>query len=261
MKKYFIAMSVLLLVGCSKAPITGRSQLLVVGKESVLSQSEAQYKEIIENSKVLNNSDSKMVKRVGNKIAKSVELFLESNPQYKGLTNNFNWEFNLIESDQINAWCMPGGKVAFYTGILPYTKTEEGLAVVMGHEIAHAVADHGRERMSQELIRQYGGIGVEQVLNLGGVKQGGIFLNAYGVASDLTILKYGRDHEKEADKLGLIFMSLAGYDPNIAVLFWERMARDKEEPVEFFSTHPNSDTRIELIKDYINSEEFKQYKR
>lgn len=262
MKKYILLALAMLAISCAKAPITGRNQLILVGKEEVNYQSDLQYDKVLEESVILNNSDAEMVKRVGGNIADAVEDFLRSKPEYAHLADDYDWEFNLIESDQVNAWCMPGGKVAFYTGILPYTRDETGLAVVMGHEIAHAVADHGRERMSQELLRQYGGATLSEVLGQDAEAGTDIFLEAYGAGTNLIGLKYSRDHEKEADKLGVIFMALAGYDPAEAVDFWERMAADKSsEPLEFFSTHPNSDTRIQLIKEYINSEEFKQYSR
>lgn len=260
MKKIILAALLLAAIGCSRAPITGRSQLLLVGRDEVLQQSYIQYDTVMEENKILDNSDSAMVKRVGEKISRAVEEFLNSQPEYAHLDDDFQWEFNLIESKQANAWCMPGGKVAFYTGILPYTANEAGLAVVMGHEIAHAIADHGRERMSQELLKQYGGSTLAQVFETNAVAGSELFLEAYGAGSSLVTLKYSRDHEKEADKLGVIFMALAGYDPNETVDFWERMAADKEgEPLEFFSTHPNSSTRIQLIREYIASDEFKKY--
>ena len=260
MKKIVLLVLTLIAVGCSRAPITGRSQLLLVERDEVLQQSYVQYGTVLEENKILNNSDSAMVKKVGEKISRAVEEFLNSQPEYAHLDDDFKWEFNLIESEQVNAWCMPGGKVAFYTGMLPYTRDEAGIAVVMGHEIAHAIADHGRERMSQELLKQYGGASLAQVFESNAVAGSELFLEAYGAGSSLVTLKYGRDHEKEADKLGLIFMTLAGYDPNETVEFWERMAKDKTaEPLEFFSTHPNSSTRIQLIREYIASDEFKKY--
>ena len=260
MKKIILTALLLAAIGCSRAPITGRSQLLLVGRDEVLQQSYIQYDTVMEENKILDNSDSAMVKRVGGKISRAVEEFLNSQPEYAHLDDDFQWEFTLIESEQANAWCMPGGKVAFYTGILPYTANETDLAVVMGHEIAHAIADHGRERMSQELLKQYGGSTLAQVFETNAVAGSELFLEAYGAGSSLVTLKYSRDHEKEADKLGVIFMALAGYDPNETVEFWERMAADKEgEPLEFFSTHPNSSTRIQLIREYIASDEFKKY--
>lgn len=260
LKKVALLAASILIIGCSRAPITGRSQLILVDQNEVLQQSYVQYDAVLAENKVLNNSDSEMVKRVGENIANAVGRFLDSDQRYAHIDDGFQWEFNLIESDQVNAWCMPGGKVAFYTGILPYTQDENGLAVVMGHEIAHAIADHGRERMSQELLKQYGGASLAQVFEASPVAGSDLFLEAYGAGSNLVTLKYGRDHEKEADKLGVIFMALAGYDPEEAIDFWERMAADKtSEPLEFFSTHPNSSTRIELIREYIVSDEFNQY--
>lgn len=260
MKKLAISLMLLSLLACSKAPITGRSQILIVPKYQVLEQSSLQYEEVKKESKIVNNSDSEKVKKVGGNIAAAVEAFLRSDPQYAGMVDDYNWEFNLIDSEDVNAWCMPGGKVAVYTGIMPYAKDEDGLAVIMGHEIAHAVADHGRERMSQELIKNYGAATLSALFEKNPTLAKNVFSQAYGMGSNLVTLKYSRDHEKEADRLGLIFMKMAGYDPNEAVNFWERMAADKEaEPLEFFSTHPNNATRIQLIKDFIGSSEFSKY--
>jgi predicted Zn-dependent protease len=260
MKKLSIMLMLLSLLACSKAPITGRSQILIVPKYQVLQQSGLQYEEVKKESKIINNSDSEKVKKVGKNIALAVETFLRSDPQYAGMVDDYNWEFNLIDSEDVNAWCMPGGKVAVYTGIMPYAKDEEGLAVIMGHEIAHAVADHGRERMSQELIKSYGAATLSSLFDKNPTLAKSVFSQAYGVSSNLVTLKYSRDHEKEADRLGLIFMKMAGYDPSEAVGFWERMAADKEaEPLEFFSTHPNNATRIQLIKEFIGSTEFSKY--
>ena len=262
MKKLALSLILLSMLACSKAPITGRTQILIVPKYEVLQQSGLQYEEVKKESKIVNNQDSQRVKKVGNKIAVAVDSFLRSDPAYAGMADDYNWEFNLIESADVNAWCMPGGKVAVYTGILKYAKDEDSLAVIMGHEIAHAVADHGRERMSQELIKGYGAATLSTVFNQNPTLATNIFFQAYGVSSELVTLKYSRDHEKEADKLGLIFMAMAGYDPDTAVDFWERMAADKEtEPLEFFSTHPNNATRIQLIKEYIASPEFSKYLR
>ena len=260
MKKFILLVIVFIAVSCSRAPITGRTQLILVGKGEVLAQSALQYDMVLKESVVLNNSDAELVRKVGENIAAAVETFFSSQPEYAHLAADYDWEFNLMESEQVNAWCMPGGKVAFYTGILPYTQGEEGIAVVMGHEIAHAVADHGRERISQELLRQYGGATLAEVLNKNAIEGSELFLGAYGAGTTLVTLKYSRDHEREADKLGAIFMALAGYDPNEIVDFWKRMASDKtSEPLEFFSSHPSSVTRIRLIEEYIASDEFKKY--
>lgn len=262
MKKLALLLVLFSMLACSSAPITGRTQILIVPKYEVLEQSSLQYEEVKKESKILNNQDSIRVKKVGNKIAAAVESFLNSDPAYAGMADDYSWEFNLIESEDVNAWCMPGGKVAVYTGILKYAKDEDSLAVIMGHEIAHAVAEHGRERMSQELIKNYGAVTLSSVFSQNPTAATNLFSQAYGISSELVTLKYSRDHEKEADKLGVIFMAMAGYNPNTAVDFWEKMAADKEtEPLEFFSTHPNSATRIQLIKEYIASPEFSKYIR
>jgi len=202
-----------------------------------------------------------MVKRCGAKIQKAVEDYLAQN----GLSShvaNFKWEFNLVEDDTPNAWCMPGGKVVFYTGILPYTKSETGLAVVMGHEIAHAIARHGSERMGHQVIQQYGTQALATVLQDESEKSQLMFNAALGLGGKyLVMLPFSRSHETEADKMGLIFMAMAGYNPNEAVEFWGRMSQGGgQKPPEFFSTHPSDNTRIANLKAYM-PEAMKYYKK
>ena len=174
----------------------------------------------------------------------------------------FDWEFNLIDDPKtVNAWCMPGGKVAFYTGIMPICKDETGVAVVMGHEVAHAIANHGRERMSQQMIAQYGLGTLSAVLgqNPGAGKD--LLMQAVGAGASVGMLKFSREHESEADHMGLIFMAMAGYDPNAAPAFWERMSSGGgNEPPEFLSTHPSHSTRIEDLKGWI-PQAMKHYKK
>jgi len=176
--------------------------------------------------------------------------------------DNFKWEFNLVENDVPNAWCMPGGKVVFYTGILPYTKDEAGLAVVMGHEIAHAVARHGNERMSQQAFAQYGSIALSSLWKEKPKQTRALLDMAVGVGSNVAVLlPFSRTHESEADKMGLIFMSMAGYDPAQAVEFWKRMAEGGgQKPPEFLSTHPSDETRIKDLKAYL-PEAMKYFKK
>lgn len=236
---------------CSTVPITGRSQLSLVSASEMNAMSFQQYDEFLKQSKLSSNTaDVDMVKRVGVKIQKAVERYFAENNLASQL-NGYAWEFNLVESEEVNAWCMPGGKVVVYTGILPITKDETGLAVVMGHEIAHAIAQHGAERMSQGLLQQLGGVALSVALADQPETTQNLFLTAYGVGTTLgVILPYSRTHESEADRLGLIFMSMAGYDPNAAVDFWTRMAAQKggAAPPEFLSTHPSDETRIADIK-------------
>ena len=245
----------LFLISCSSTPITGRKQLLLVNEEETIQNSYTQYAQVMKQSTVLNNNDAKLVKKVGNNIAKAVEKYFELHPEQRTSKVKYQWEFNLIKDDTPNAWCMPGGKVAFYTGILPYTKGEQGIAVVMSHEIAHAIAEHSREQQSQSMVQ--GGVGA--VLQVAfGVPQ-----ELYGSASNSVMLGYSRKQETEADELGLIFMKLAGYNPNYALTFWERMSSasgGKQSP-EFLSTHPNDKTRIENIKKFLNSPTFLNVKK
>jgi len=191
-----------------------------------------------------------MVKTVGSKIQQAVERYMAENKMSQ-LLDGYQWEFNLIESADVNAWCMPGGKVVVYTGILPVTRDGAGLAVVMGHEIAHAIAKHGNERMSQGLITELGGAALDVALKEKPEKTRQLWMTAYGLGAQFgVILPYSRLHESEADHLGLIFMAMAGYDPNSAAEFWQRMSVMKTGPAppEFMSTHPSDQTRINRIK-------------
>jgi len=193
-----------------------------------------------------------MVKTVGSDISIAVESFMMKN-NMKDRIDGFSWEFNLIESDVPNAWCMPGGKIVVYSGILPLTATESGLAVVIGHEIAHAVGRHGNERMSQGLLINLGGMALSAALESEPEKTRNLYLAAYGLGSQVGIaLPYSRAHENEADKLGLIFMAMAGYDPQAAVDFWSRMSEmGGSKPPEFLSTHPSDETRIKNMEAFL----------
>ncbi|NNE55193.1 MAG: M48 family metallopeptidase, partial [Flavobacteriales bacterium] len=211
------------------------------------------YNEFLTTSAVVPNTDprAQMVKSVGDKIKVSVEEFLKKEKQTDRI-EGFGWEFNLVDDPTINAWCMPGGKVVIYTGILDVAQDEEGLAVVMGHEIAHAIARHGNERMSQQLLLQAGGatLGVLSEENSSLAKD--LFLLSYGVGSQLGSLAFSRKHETESDKLGLVFMAMSGFDPREAPEFWTRMAASGGgQPPEFLSTHPNHDTRINDLNEFM----------
>ena len=242
------------LVACSTVPITGRKQLDLVPNSTMLATSLQEYDKFLKEHKLSTNQEqTQMVKRVGMRIQKAVEQYF----QQKNLSNQLNgyaWEFNLVESEEVNAWCMPGGKVVVYTGILPITRDEAGLATVMGHEIAHAVARHGNERMSQALLTEMGGMALAVALEQNPSQTSQLWMAVYGMGAQVGILlPYSRLHESEADHLGLIFMAMAGYDPNKAVEFWQRMSQMKggQAPPEFLSTHPSDETRIKKIKEFL----------
>lgn len=244
---------VFLLQSCATVPLTGRRQLSLVDESAIQKEAVLAYQQFLTDpsTKVIKNTqNAKTVERVGGKIANAVTKFLNDN----GYANqyNFQWEFNLVDENQINAWCMPGGKVAVYTGILPVTKTEAGLATVMGHEIAHAIAKHSSERMSQAMAAQVGGVAVDVATSQNNETTRALLNTAYGLGGQLTLLSYSRNQESEADRLGLVFMAMAGYDPSEAVSFWERMAEAKGSsggaPPEFLSTHPSDARRIASIK-------------
>jgi predicted Zn-dependent protease len=264
--KYFISIvitSSTIFISCSTVPLTGRSQLNMIPNSEMLTMSFQQYDQFLKENKLsTNQAEVNMVKNTGVKIQHAVERYLQANNLSDRL-NGYKWEFNLVESDQVNAWCMPGGKVVVYTGILPLTMDENGLAVVMGHEIAHAIAEHGNERMSQELLRQFGAVGLMVAMKDKPAQTQAIWLGVYGVGTELAVmLPYSRTHESEADHLGLIFMAMAGYDPHVASEFWKRMAASKQggSPPEFLSTHPSDQTRINDITAWI-PEAMKYYQK
>jgi len=238
----------LLAYSCAKVPLTGRSALAMISNDEIQPLVNTEYNEAIKASKNLTSTaDGQKVVRVGKNMAKAVESYLISQG-YQDLVNDFDWEFNLLESNQVNAWCMPGGKVAFYTGILPVTKDETGIAVVMGHEIAHAVASHSRERMSNGMMINLGMSAFSTALGQNPTMMEQILLQSVGMGSELGMLSFSRKHELEADEMGLIFMAIAGYDPREAPIFWERMsAAGGASPPEFLSTHPGPDRRIQKL--------------
>lgn len=253
--KYSCALLVVaIVVSCATVPLTGRKQLNLVNEAEIQQQAALVYKDFLGDSKtkvIKSSSQAQMVQRVGKNIANAVNRFLQDNGY--GDQYDFHWEFNLIEEDQINAWCMPGGKVAVYSGILPVTKNEAGLATVMGHEIAHAIAKHSAERMSQSIVAQAGGVAVDVATAEKSNTTRAVLNTAYGLGGQLALLNYSRNQESEADRLGLVFMAMAGYNPNEAIGFWERMAQAKQTqgaaaPPEFLSTHPSDARRINDIK-------------
>jgi predicted Zn-dependent protease len=268
MRKFYYHLIVILvflsiIIACSTVPLTGRKQLNVIPANTMLSMSFTQYDDFLKNSKLsTDKQNTEMVKRVGKNIQTAVEKYFAQKNLSSEL-KGYNWEFNLVESEEVNAWCMPGGKVVVYSGILPITKDEVGLAVVMGHEVAHAVAEHGNERMSQGLITNLGGMALAKAIEDKPQETQALWMGAFGLGTQVgVLLPFSRLHESEADHLGLIFMAMAGYDPNNAVNFWQRMAAMKggQAPPEFLSTHPSDETRINKIKKLL-PEAMKYYKK
>jgi predicted Zn-dependent protease len=241
----------LIILSCATVPVTGRSSLHILPDSEVMTMSFQQYSEVLKKSKLSNDTEKvQMVRRVGTKIARASEEFMRDAGMESEI-KNFQWEFNLIQDDKtVNAWCMPGGKVGVYTGILPVTRDETGLAVVMGHEVGHAIAKHGNERMSQGLLAQLGAAGLSVALSTQPGPTSDIFMAAYGLGTNVGILlPYSRIHESEADRIGLSLMARAGYDPRAAVPFWQRMSeKGGSKPPEFLSTHPAPETRIKQIE-------------
>ncbi|WP_044017324.1 M48 family metallopeptidase [Hymenobacter sp. APR13] len=250
LRKLALASCLLVTAACSTVPITGRRQLSLVSDTEMNQMAATEYQKVLASSQVVSSGEqAAMVKRVGQRIQQAVDsYFRQQNAQAQ--LEGYAWEFNLINDKQENAWCMPGGKVAVYTGILPITQDENGLAVVMGHEIAHAVAKHSSERMSQQMAAQGLGGVLSASAGQNPTATQNVFLQVVGAGSQLGLLKYGRSQESEADRLGLIFMAMAGYNPDGAVQFWQRMdARDGQaSPPEFLSTHPSNGTRIADIQ-------------
>jgi len=261
MRKIIVIMlAIFAFQACKKVPVTGRSQLNLVPDKTINQMAEAQYDQVLDQSKMeVRTEGSAMVDRVGERIANSVDRFAKANGFYEDIAS-YDWEFNLIDQNVANAWCMPGGKVAFYTGILPFTQDETGMAVVMGHEVAHAIARHGSERMSQGLVTQLGGVALSVAMSSQPYQTQQLFNQAFGIGAQVGMLSFSRKHETEADRMGLIFMAMAGYDPREAVEFWKRMAESGgQQPPEFLSTHPAHDTRIANLESFL-PEAMKYYK-
>ena len=246
-----IAAISLVLIMCKTVPLTGRKSLSLISSSEINTMSFQQYNDLKRTSNLSKDATkTNLVKKVGTRIQNAIELYLRANGQ-ADLLNGFEWEYILIESPEVNAFCMPGGKVAFYTGILPYCQDEAGIAVVMGHEIAHAIAEHGNERMSQSLLQQMGGIALSAALTEKPAQTQALFMQAYGVGSSVGVmLPFSRKHESEADELGLYFMAMAGYDPQKAPAFWTRMSQSGgQKPPEFLSTHPSDQSRINHLNE------------
>jgi predicted Zn-dependent protease len=253
MKKYiFWLTAVAFFVACSTNSITGRKQLALA---TLQQQAITEYQSFLSQNKVLNansSKDAEMVRRVGNRIASAITQYYTQ----KGLAgelNGYKWEFNLVDSKEVNAWCMPGGKVVVYSGLLPVTQNEAGLAVVMGHEITHAIAHHGNERMSQGALAQ----GLEIVGNIATAnnpKYNSLFNSIFAPGAQIAyLLPNSRNQELEADRFGLNFAAMAGYNPREAIPFWQRMAAaaNGQKPPEFLSTHPSDENRIAKLEEYM----------
>lgn len=241
----------LVLVGCSSVPLTGRKQVLLVSDQDVLSSSLTQYSDYIKTAKKsTNKAQTAMVVRVGKNIAAATEAYLKANGMGDEV-KNFSWEFNLVKDPQVNAFCMPGGKIVVYEGLMPLVSSDDELAVVLGHEVAHAVAKHSNERMSQQLMAQYGAalLGAAVSNKSAAVQQ--VANTVYGVGAQYGVmLPFSRKHESEADYMGLVLMTIAGYNPDVAVNFWQKMSNSSKggSTPELMSTHPSDARRIADIQ-------------
>jgi predicted Zn-dependent protease len=250
----FFSLIVSLLAGCAMNMVTGRNQLSLVPESQLQVMAITEYNTFLTANKVLSpgNREAAMVDRVGARIANAITKYYNNKGQGSVL-DGYKWEFNTVDSKAVNAWCMPGGKVVVYTGLLPVTQNETALAIVVGHEIAHAIAKHGSERMSQGLIQQLGGVALEVALSQKPQQTRDLFMQTYGIGSQVgAMLPWSRQQETEADQYGLIFAAMAGYDPREAIPFWERMsAVGGAKPPEFLSTHPSDDTRMRKLKQFM----------
>jgi predicted Zn-dependent protease len=260
---YFLLISTVV-IACSKNTITGRSQLKLLPESQLQAMATEQYQQFLSTNKVVSpsaNRDAEMVTRVGQRISRAVEQYYAS----KGLSSElegYKWEYKLVESKDANAWCMPGGKIVVYTGLLPITQNEAALAAVMGHEVSHAIFNHGNERMSQAMGAEAVGMGLQVALANKPAATQNLFLTAFGLGSQVgVLLPFSRKHELEADRYGLIWTAMAGYNPREAIALWDRMekASSGQKPPEFLSTHPSEGTRKQQLEKYM-PEALKYYK-
>lgn len=245
------ALAIALAISCSKNPFTGKQTLALVPNSEILPSAFAQYGTFLKENKVITGTaDANRVVNVGTKIKNAAEKWLNANG-YQGYLKDYQWEYKLVESKEINAWCMPGGKIVVYSGILPITKDDAGLATVLGHEVSHALANHGQQRMSAGLLQQLGAVGVAAATGSKSQETQQLAMTAYGATTTIGgMLPFSRSHETEADQIGLTLMAIAGYNPDQAVVFWSRMsaASNGNAPPEFLSTHPSDATRIANLK-------------
>ena len=252
MKKIILTIAIFIgLAACKTNPFTGKKVLNFYPNSQVFPMAFAQYDQFLtENNVIENSTEAKMITKVGQRISSAAERWLTANG-YAGYLKDYKWEYNLVKDETVNAWCMPGGKIVFYTGILPITQTETGVAVVMGHEVAHALADHGAQRMSAGTLQQIGAVAGNVAIQ--DPQKRNIFNQAYGVGSQVGVmLPFSRGHETEADRIGLQIMAIAGYDPTEAAELWKRMKANSggQAPPEFLSTHPSNDTRINNLTEW-----------
>lgn len=253
MKKFCVLSCVLfLMIGCQRNAITGRNQLKLFSDADIQAMALTEYKSFLSENKVVNpaSKDADMVKRIGQRITSAISNYYTKKGQGNVL-DGYQWEYNLVQSDEVNAWCMPGGKIVVYTGLLPITQNEAALAIVMGHEITHALAQHGNERMSQGMVQQLGGAALSIALADKPAETQALFMNAYGIGTQVGFaLPFSRKDEYEADKFGLQFAAMAGYNPQEAIPLWQRMekAGGGNRPPEFLSTHPSEGNRIARLQ-------------
>lgn len=251
---FTLSTMMVLLIACTTNPFTGKSTLALVPNSQILPMSFQQYDQFLSENKIIKGtSDAAMIKNIGQKISTASERWLNANG-YQGYLKDYQWEYNLVEDDAVNAWCMPGGKIVFYTGILPIANTDARIAAIMGHEVAHALANHGQQRMSAGQLQQIGAVAGNIALAKDPENQA-LFNTAYGVGTQVGVmLPFSRSHETEADKIGLILMAIAGYDPAEAVELWRRMQQNAggAAPPEFLSSHPASQTRINNILSWVD---------
>ena len=255
MKKCFLFIGIVgLISSCSTNPFTGQKSLNFVSNSQLFPSAFQQYGTFLQENKVISGTaDAKRVETVGMKIKVAAERWLNANGQ-TGYLNDYKWEYKLVESKEVNAWCMPGGKIVVYSGILPITKDEAGLATVLGHEVSHALANHGAQRMSASQLQQIGAVGVALATGSQSAEKQQMWQQYYGIGSQVGVmLPFSRSHESEADMIGLTLMAIAGYNPDQSVIFWERMSANSggKAPPEFMSTHPSDATRIANIKSLI----------
>ncbi len=248
MKKLVLTLLVFMVaMACKTNPFTGKKMLNFYGNRQIFPMAFAQYDQFLSENNVITGTDeARMIAEVGQRISSAAERWLDANG-YPGYLKDYQWEYNLVKDETVNAWCMPGGKIVFYTGILPITQTETGVAVVMGHEVAHALADHGAQRMSAGTLQQIGAVGAAIATSGESPETQNAFMQAYGIGSNvLGMLPFSRSHETEADLIGLQIMAIAGYNPDEAAKLWQRMKAKSggQAPPEFLSTHPSNDTRI-----------------
>lgn len=246
MKKIIVVLIVFMSVSaCKVNPFTGQKTLNFYPNSQIFPTAFAQYDQFLTENKIIKGTaEANMITKVGQRISAAAERWLSANG-YPGYLKDYKWEYNLVNDETVNAWCMPGGKIVFYTGILPICQGETGVAVVMGHEVAHALADHGAQRMSAGTFQQLGAVAGNVLIQ--DEQKRGIFNQAYGIGSQLGVmLPFSRSHETEADRIGLQIMAIAGYNPDEAAQLWKRMKANSggEAPPEFMSTHPSNDTRI-----------------